>query len=82
MIPDCSLMKRYNTNRGRFFESARFHIVTYVYMLLRIVLKNRSKISVAADALIAFLFGCKSQFFFQVVIDRPVLLTDIIAGIG
>lgn len=56
MIPDCSLMKRYNTNRADFSNSARFHIVTYVYMLLRIVLKNRSKISVAADALIAFSF--------------------------
>jgi len=33
-----------------------FHIVTYVYMLLGIVLKDRSKISVAADALIAFSF--------------------------
>ena len=31
-------------------------VVTYVYMLLGIVLKDRSKISVAADALIAFSF--------------------------
>ena len=41
---------------GPIFRIARFHIVTYVYMLLGIVLKGRSKISVAADALIAFSF--------------------------
>lgn len=55
MIPDCSLMKEYNTNRGD-FSIARFHIVTYVYMLLGIVLKDRSKISVAEDVLTAFSF--------------------------
>lgn len=41
---------------GPIFRIAGFHIVTYVYMLLGIVLKDRSKISVAADALIAFSF--------------------------
>lgn len=55
MIFDCLLMEGI-TQTGPIFRIARFHIVTYVYMLLGIVLKDRSKISVAEDVLTAFSF--------------------------
>ena len=55
MIFDCLLMEGI-TQTGPIFRIARFHIVTYVYMFLGIVLQDRSKISVAEDVLTAFSF--------------------------